>query len=133
VTTHESRTIAVDVQRPPADVYAFAVDPVNLPRWAAGLVSSGRLDGDAWVAETDQGAIRVQFVPRNDLGVLDHHVTLPDGGVLYSPMRVIANGTGSHLSFTLFRLPGVADEAFAADAALIEQDLKTLRGLLEGA
>lgn len=89
------------------------------------------MSGAAWVSQTDQGVIRVQFVPRNELGVLDHHVTLGDGNVLYNPMRVIANGTGSHISFTLLHLPGVTEDAFVADAALIEQDLKTLKSLLE--
>jgi hypothetical protein len=131
LTVHESRTLAVAIERHPSDVYAFAADVENLPKWAAGLGSSGHRDGDAWVFQSEQGAARVQFVPRNDLGVLDHHVTLPDGAVLYSPMRVLANGDGSHVSFTLFRLPGVTDEAFAADAALIEQDLTTLKSLLE--
>jgi hypothetical protein len=131
LTVHASRTIAVDVGRPPADVYSYAVDVANLPKWAAGLGSSGHRDGDAWVSQTDQGVIRIEFVPRNELGVLDHHVTLPDGSVLYSPMRVIANGMGSHVSFTLFHLPDVAEDAFAADAAMIQKDLRTLKSLLE--
>ena len=131
MTTHPSTTLSVDIGRDPAEVYAFAFDVENLPKWAAGLGSAGHRDGDVWVSRTDQGPVRIRFVARNDLGVLDHHVTLPDGAVLYSPMRVIANGTGSHVGFTLFRLPGVTDAAFAADAALVEQDLRTLKALLE--
>ena len=33
--------------------------------------------------------------------------------------------------FTLLRTPGMADEAFAADAAAVERDLITLKALLE--
>ena len=131
MSTYESRTLAIAIERPPDDVYAFAMELENLPKWAAGLGSTGHRDGDAWVSDTNQGSVRVQFVTHNQLGVLDHHVTLADGTVLYSPMRVIANGSGSHVSFTLYRLAGVTAEAFAADAGLIEADLKTLKMLME--
>ena len=44
--------IGVHIARPPAEVYEFASDPRNLPRWAAGLVRSEiRQDGDAWVTD----------------------------------------------------------------------------------
>jgi hypothetical protein len=47
-------------------------------------------------------------------------------------MRVIANGTGSEVLFTLFRLPDMTAEAFARDAEWVERDLKALKALLEG-
>lgn len=131
MTTYKSRTISVPIDRPPREVYAFAVVPENLPRWATGLGSSGERAGDDWVAQTAEGPIRVRFVEHNELGVLDHYVTLPGGEVVYSPMRVIANGTGSQLSFTLFRLPGMTEDEFEADAGLVEGDLKALKQLLE--
>lgn len=129
--TFESRTISVAIDRPPREVYDFAVVPENLPRWATGLGSSGERAGDDWVAQTAQGTVRVRFVGRNELGVLDHHVTLPGGQAVYSPMRVVANGTGSELSFTLFRLSGVTREQFEADAVWVARDLKALKLLLE--
>ncbi len=129
--TYESRTISVAIDRPPREVYDFAVVPENLPKWAAGLGSSGERAGDDWVSHTEQGAVWVRFVRRNDLGVLDHHVTLPGGEVVYVPMRVVANGAGSEVSFTLFRLAGVTGEEFEADAAAVERDLKALKLLLE--
>jgi hypothetical protein len=33
---------------------------------------------------------------------LDHDVTLPSGETLSNPMRVVPNGTGSEVVFTLF-------------------------------
>jgi hypothetical protein len=130
--TFEARTISVAIDRPPGEVYDFAVTLEHLPRWATGLGTSGERVGDEWVAPTAQGPSRVRFVARNPWGVLDHHVTLPTGAVVYSPMRVVANGGGSEVSFTLFRLPGVTDEQFDADAAWVQRDLQTLKGLLEG-
>ncbi len=46
-------------------------------------------------------------------------------------MRVVANGAGSEIIFTLFRLPGISDEKFAADAEWVRRDLNTLKALLE--
>jgi hypothetical protein len=130
--TYESRTVSVAVARPPGEVYAFAAVPENLPRWASGLGTDGERDGDAWVTRMDVGTVRVRFVPRNDLGVLDHDVTFPDGTVVTNPMRVVPNGAGSEVSFTLFRRPGVTAAAFDADAATVLGDLRALKRLLEG-
>ena len=77
------------------------------------------------------GPAKVRFTERNAHGVLDHYVLLPDGTEIYVPMRVIANGTGSEVLFTLFRLPGMDDEKLAADAAWVLRDLHALRNLLE--
>lgn len=47
-------------------------------------------------------------------------------------MRVIPNGSGSEIIFTLFQSPAMSDEKFAEDVTLVERDLKTLKGFLEG-
>lgn len=123
--------LGVSIDRPPADVYAFVVDPRNLPRWASGLGGSIEEVGGEWIATSPAGKVKVRFVERNALGVLDHHVTLESGQTVYVPMRVLARGAGSELVFTLFRLPGTSDEAFSADARTVERDLAALKRLLE--
>jgi hypothetical protein len=42
---------------------------------------------------------------------------------IYIPMRVIPNGSDCELIFTLFRLPGISDEKFAADAEWVMRNL----------
>jgi uncharacterized protein YndB with AHSA1/START domain len=37
---HDVQHVSVHIARSPADVYEFASDPRNLPRWAAGLARS---------------------------------------------------------------------------------------------
>jgi hypothetical protein len=86
---------------------------------------------DEWIAETPQGPMKVRFTERNNFGVLDHYV-IPELGVeVYIPMRVIADGGGSELIFTVFRLPGMSNEKFAEDAKWVERDLEALKNLLE--
>ena len=128
-----SRTLSVSIDCPPARVYAFVRNPENIPRWAGGLGKSVRRAGDAWILETADGPLGFAFVADNDLGVLDHRVTIAPGVDVLNPMRVVANGTGSEVSFTLFQLPGMTAEKFAEDAGLVERDLRTLKKVLEAA
>ena len=129
---YPAKHVSVAVERPADVVYAYASNPANLPSWAAGLVAGTirRVD-DEWIAESPMGTIRIRFAEQNPYGVLDHRVTPPDGDAQMNPMRVVPNGDGAELTFTLFRRPGVSDEAFAADAAQVEADLRRLKELLE--
>jgi uncharacterized protein YndB with AHSA1/START domain len=124
--------ISVSIARPPAEVYEFASDPRNLPKWASGLARSEvRKDGDEWIADAPMGQVRVKFAERNSFGVMDHDVKLESGVAVHNVMRVVPNGEGSEFVFTLIRQPGTLDEEFAKDKATVESDLKTLKDLLE--
>jgi hypothetical protein len=130
---HDVLHLSIYIDRPPAEVYAFASDPGNLPRWAAGLARSQvEREGDEWIADAPFGKIRMKFAERNPFGVMDHDVTLESGVTVHNPMRVLPNGAGSEFLFTLIRQPGMSDEQFAEDKAAIETDLKALKNLLEG-
>ena len=130
MTTFEARTVSVSVDRPPAQVHAYVVDARNLPEWARGFARSVRPDGDRWVVETADGPVHLQFVEPNPYGVADHRVTA-DGLDVVMPARVVPNGAGSEVVFTVLRPPGTSDDDFARDVALVEQDLRTLRDRLE--
>src|SRR4029453_4646138 len=77
------------------------------------------------------GTVRLRFAPRNSFGVMDHDVTLESGATIHNPMRVVPNGEGSELVFTLIRQPGISDAQLAEDRRAVENDLKTLKNLLE--
>jgi hypothetical protein len=77
------------------------------------------------------GKVKIKFTEKNKFEILDHEVVLESGVKVYNPMRVIANGKGSEVFFTLIRQPGVSDEKFEQDAKWVEKDLKILKGLLE--
>lgn len=129
---HDVRHVSVYIARRPAEVYEFASDPRNLPRWAAGLARSEvTRDGDEWVADAPFGRVRVRFAPLNAFGVVDHDVTLESGVTVHNSVRVVPNGEGSEFVFTLIRQPGMSDGKFAEDKAAVENDLKTLKHLLE--
>ena len=128
----ESRFISESINRSAADVYEYASAPANLPQWAPGLGTSvEKVDGQ-WFVDTSDGRVGLAFAERNELGVLDHEVTLPSGDVIYNPMRVVPDGDGCEVVFHLRRLPGMSDEEFARDAGLVQADLTRLKQVLEG-
>ncbi|HEY0663483.1 MAG TPA: SRPBCC family protein [Thiobacillaceae bacterium] len=127
----QSKTLSVTVAAPPERVYAFASNPANLPRWVPSFFRSIEQAGGEWVAQSPQGRVVVEFVHDNDLGVLDHTVTLPSGVRVTNPMRVIANGEGSEVLFTLIQHAGMSEQQFDEDAKLVASDLDALRRVLE--
>lgn len=115
MTTTESRTLTVRIERPLAEVYEFLAEPGNFQAWAGGL-------------DLDQ---RIVFTEENPFGVVDHTVVLPEGHDVYVPMRAIRNGTGTEVLFTVFRQPDMTDAQFAQDAEAVQRDLLALKRVLE--
>jgi hypothetical protein len=127
----ESRHISEWIDRPAGEVYGVALDPAHLPQWAPGLGTSVEQAGGQWYVQTPGGRAALAFAPRNEYGVLDHHVTFPSGETFYNPMRVIEGDGGCEVVFTLRRQAGLSDAEFARDAGLVAADLARLRHVLE--
>lgn len=129
----ETRIVFHAVDAAAAAVYDYARQRENMPRWAAGLLTNiGEADG-AWFTDTPGGRIRIAMVPRNEFGVLDHVVTMPDGFATHNAMRVTPVGTGSLLHFVVLRPAGATDAEFERDCGLVAQDLEALGQLVETA
>ena len=127
----KSSTVSASVALPPDRACGFAVNPENLPRWAPGLCRSVAHENGKWIIRTSDGPATVRFAERNPYGVPDHDVKLSPGQEIHSVMRVVPNGNGSEICFTLFQWPGMTDEQYAEGARLIENDLHSLKRVLE--
>ncbi|MGB3773434.1 MAG: SRPBCC family protein [Rhodococcus sp. (in: high G+C Gram-positive bacteria)] len=125
-----SRHLGVVIQAAPKAVYEYMADVDNLTSWAGGLASGFTRDGEDLLADSPMGTVRVRFTLRNELGVLDHDVTLPDGTVVHNPLRVLAHPDGAEVLFTVRQL-SMTDEEFARDCAAVERDLNVVKSVLE--
>lgn len=122
--------ISISINKPTNEVYQFASNPEHMAKWV-GFIKSVTRENDLWFAHSDLGKIQVNFAARNNFGIMDHAVTLPDGETVNNPFRVIPNDKGSELIFTLFHLPGRTEEDFNQDAKAVKSDLHTLKTILE--
>lgn len=125
------KNISISINKPADEVFQFASNPENFPVWVEFIKSMTKKKENIWVAETDLGNLKIEFAPKNNFGIIDHLVTLPDGSTVNNPMRVIANGSGSELVFTLFWMPDRTEDEFNQDAKLVATDLKKIKTSLE--
>src|SRR3954452_16870971 len=129
----ESVHVGTTIDRAAGDVYEYAARTTNLSKWAAGLAHRPveGIDGRR-VVDSPLGRVVVAFTPANEYGILDHDLTLPSGHTVTNPLRVIANGDGCDVVFSVRRQPGMSDADFAADVESVTEDLATLRSIMEG-
>jgi hypothetical protein len=128
----KSRTVSVAINCDPATVYEFVSNPENLPKWAKMFSRSIKKSNGGWVVETPQGQANARFSRRNDFGILDHYVSPAPGVEVFVPMRVVPNGSGSEVIFTVFQPGDMSDEKYAEDIRWVEQDLHHLKSIMEG-
>ncbi|XDD51597.1 SRPBCC family protein [Leptospira sp. WS92.C1] len=126
------KNISVSIFIPYPIVYEYISEPKNFPEWASGLCKSiEQGTGQEWVLETPQGKLKAVFTPKNEYGILDHTVLFDNGQKVENPMRVIRNGEGCEILFTLFQTPDMSLEKFEEDANWVQKDLNELKTLVE--
>jgi hypothetical protein len=128
-----SHTLVFQIERPLADVYEFLLEPTNFGKWVfAGDARMRHLGGREWSAETSVGPRIIRFAERNSYGVLDYFskvaVDVPWHAI---PMRVLANGEGTELTYTSFQRPGMSEAEWKSVIEWVNADLLALKSLLE--
>lgn len=94
MTTYPARIIHLTIDRDWRAVYDFAHRPQNMSRWASGLAAGLKQDGEDWLGDGGPiGTIRIRFAEPNDLGVIDHTVTLENGVTVDNALRVVKTET----------------------------------------
>lgn len=87
--TYPVKNISISINRPSVRVYEYASNPKNLPTWVEFIKSMTMETEKLWFAETELGNLKIEFVPKNEFGIIDHLVTLPDSLTVNNPIRVI--------------------------------------------
>ncbi|WP_261129867.1 hypothetical protein [Bacillus sp. Marseille-Q3570] len=124
-----SKTLSISIDCSVNKAYDFISNPENLPQWS--FFKSVKKVNDQWIAETGDGPVNIRFVDQNEFGIVDHFVTPSPDESIMMPMRVIPNSTGCEVIFTVFQQPMMSEGQFNEDLDQVQQDLETLKQLLE--
>jgi hypothetical protein len=133
MSTLPTATLTVTIEAPLATVAADLADPATHPEWATEFFASPARpnpNGTGVLADIPmlggEAAFDVAGTP--ELGVLDLYLApagAPFGPPL--PVRLVPNGDGVDVLWTLARFPGTPDEAWEAGKASMQRELDSLR------
>jgi hypothetical protein len=88
----KSKTLSITINRDSSAVYEYVLNPENLPKWAKMFCRSVKQsDSGEWIAQTQQGLMKLSIAKRNNFGVLDHHLSKYSGVEVFIPLRVMQN------------------------------------------
>jgi len=136
MTTMTTKTLAVTIDAPLFEVADFLAVPANHPTWgteffagSATELPDGEIEGEVEVQVPMMGGLaRMHIKATTELGVIDLYLAplnAPYGAPL--PIRVIPNGTGCDVLFTLARFPGQPDEQWTEGISSMDRELQKLR------
>lgn len=130
-TVSRSAIKSVDIQAPFDRAFGFLANPMNWPRYAVVNLRSVSPGQDGWfkmVTKFGEGEIRVN--PVRELGICDHEWRDPQASWTV-PARVVANGDGVTVMFTLFQPPVMTDAQFDRAMEDMDVEMNKLREILE--
>jgi hypothetical protein len=125
-----TRSITIDA--PTGSVFTYLDDANNLPSWAPAFATTVQPDGDGWIVGQGDVRLGLRIVSDADSGTVDLRVTPPNGRESAVYMRVLPNGDGAELLFTLFFSDSRTDEELARQSAEVEAELVRVRAACEG-
>ena len=133
----QTKTLTISIDAPLAKVTSDLADPATHPEWAKEFFS-----GPAKKTESSEvlvpapmmgGVVRFKIDADIDLGLLDLFIA-PEGADfgMPIPVRLIKNGDGVDVLWTLTRFPGMPDLAWEQGLAGMERELLALKARHEG-
>lgn len=121
----------VDIRATPERVYAFLSSPMNWPEFAVVNLRSVSPGRDGWfqaMTRFGRGEIRVDGV--REFGILDHVWRDPQASwKVYA--RVVPNGDGATVMFTLFQPPVMSHAQFDQATEELGVEMAKLKEVLE--
>lgn len=132
MATQTTRTVAVTIDAPIEQVTRDLADPATHPEWATEFFAGPAQPGEGGEVRVDVplmgGPARMRAESDVERGIVDLYLApgdAPYGSAL--PIRLVRNGDGVDVLFTLARFPGQADDAWEAGVASMERELDGLR------
>ena len=136
MATLQSEVVKVTIDKPFEEVTRYVSDPSSAHEWATEFFGGPlrAVEGEEYIATVPMMGGEVRY--RQDVdakrGVVDVYIA-PKGADFGPPLpvRVVPNGDGADVLWTLARFPGTPDEAWQAGLGSMERELYNLKRLLE--
>ena len=136
MATLQTEVVKVTIDRPFDEVTRYVADPSSAHTWAteffAGPLQEGQ--GEEFIATVPMmgGEVRYRQDVDLDRGVIDVFLA-PKGGEFGPPLpvRVVPNGEGADVLWTLARFPGTPDQAWEGGLESMARELDNLKRVLE--
>ncbi len=127
-----SDTQAISIDAPPATVFDYVAEPLNLPRWAPAFARAIRPDGEDWIVENPAGELRIRVRASRELGTVDFLAAgVPPGVEIGAFTRVVSNGEDSEFSFTQFFADESSDDEVDRQKVVVGEELVAVRTACE--
>lgn len=132
MSTQETATVTMTIDAPPETVSADLADPSSHLEWATEFFSGTAQDqGDGtWQMNVPRmgGPVLMRIGGDTRQGIIDMYlapVGAPFGPPI--PVRVIPNGGGSDVLFTLARMPNQSDQEWSEGLQSMKRELTNLK------
>lgn len=138
MATLETTTLATTINAPFELVTADLADPTTHPVWATEFFAAPAIEaGDGTfrtVVPRMGGPVRLRIEAHEPSGIIDLYLA-PEGAEFGPPLpvRVVPNGDGVDVLFTLARFPGVGDEEWREGLESMTRELQQLKARHERA
>jgi hypothetical protein len=116
---------SLGVAAAPAKVHAYLADASNLPSWAPAFASSVSPSGASWLVSRDGAEFAIDVLADQRSGTVDFVAAGDHARGLFA--RVLPNGSGSEVVFTLMFEPDAPEGVVAARTLTLETELAAVR------
>lgn len=132
MSTQETATVTMTIDAPPERVIADLADPSSHLEWATEFFSGTAQDqGDGtWQMNVPRmgGPVLMRIGGDTKQGIIDMYLA-PVGARFGPPIpvRVVPNGDGSDVLFTLARMPNQSDQEWSEGLESMKRELTNLK------
>ncbi len=124
-TINRAEHRSLGIAATPAQVLAYLADAENLPGWAPDFAERVSPSGSSWLVVRDDAEFAIDVLVGAGAGTVDFVAAEDHARGLFA--RVLPNGVGSEVVFTLMFAPDVPEGAVTAQMLTLERELAAVR------
>src|SRR5262245_61195873 len=110
--SHFVKTLTASLPASADSTYKHISDPDNLPYWHSSFCKALKRDSGSLFVESPRGNVLVHFIRGDHSLVLDIVVLMAEGVRLTHAIRLLPNGDGSEIVWTLIKPDGLSESLY---------------------